>query len=251
MSHWQQQPEPYQTDLSFPPLPPLPGHEQQFGPPPGYGPHPGYGPPPPGYGAPPPPRGGSTTGLWIGLGAGAVVLMLVVAGLGAFFLLGDDDSPRGTNPATNDPGEHGAAGPPPSGGISTPPPAAGAGGVGTPAKLANLEFTVTAKPSCGTDQVPGVTSRRGQLCLLPITVVNKGSGTVRWSAAYVSLYVTQKDYHSASLTCGNAARLETGKSLGAGQSSEAKVCFDIPTGQAPVRVGFTEQNKGDEVFVDL
>ena len=278
VSNWQHH-DPQPTEPGFPDLPPLPGQQQggypqggypqeygppppyspqpRYGPPPPYGPQPAYGPPP---GTPPPPRRGSNTGLWIGLGVGGVVLVILaiacIGPLGAFLLSSGDSTADPTGGAAADRTPAGA-GPTNTGRGDTPPalppqttPASG-GKVGNPVKMANLEFTITAKPSCGSKTFESYTSRRGQLCLVPMTVVNKGSAATDWSMAYANLYVNDRDYISASLSCEKATSLEAFHKFKAGESWTTTGCYDLETALTPVRMRFTELNQGDEVFVDL
>lgn len=82
---WQQQPQPGPYGQPDPQA-----HYAQYG-------APGQQPPP--YGAPPPqPPKKSKTGLWIGLGAGAVVIivLLITGFVAPGFFLGDDEEPGGS-----------------------------------------------------------------------------------------------------------------------------------------------------------
>ncbi|GIJ72006.1 hypothetical protein Voc01_069230 [Virgisporangium ochraceum] len=200
--------------------------------------------------------------MWIGLGVGGAVLLILAIvcagplGLGAYFLSGGS-SGGGSSGATADrtPGGDGARNT--TGAGDAPPalppqttPAAG-GKVGTPVRITNLEFTITAKPNCGSKTLEGYTSRRGQLCLVQMTVVNKGSSAMDWSLAYAQLYVDDRDYITSSISCEKATSLEAFHQFKAGESWTTTGCYDMETSLSPVRMRFTEQNKGDEVFVDL
>jgi hypothetical protein len=200
--------------------------------------------------------------LWVGLGVGGVVLLILAIvcagplGLGAYLLSSDgstgdstsgaaaDRTPAGTGTRGTGTGDSPPALPP-----QTTPPSGGK--VGTPVKLTNLEFTITVKPSCGSKTLESYTSRRGQLCLVQMTVVNKGSSATDWSMAYASLYVNDRDYITASLSCEKATSLEAFHQFKAGETWTTTGCYDMETTVSPVRMRFTELNKGDEVFVDL
>jgi hypothetical protein len=191
---------------------------------------------------------------------GVVLLILAIVcagplGLGAYLAASGDSTPGASAGRTPD-GAGTTAGNTAGAGDKPPalPPqstAASAGKVGTPVKMTNLEFTITAKPSCGSRTFESYTSRRGQLCLVRITVVNKGSTATDWSLAYASLYVNDRDYITASVSCEKATSLEAFHDFRAGESWSTTGCYDMETTLSPVRMRFTEFNRGDETYVDL
>lgn len=124
-----------------------------FGPPPGgggYGQPPGgFGPPPGGgYGAPPPRKG--RAGLVIGL---VVVLLVLVAGVGAFLLIRSDDGGVAVGPAATEAGTGVPATPAPGATApSTPAPGTTAPGTATPVPGRTPTPFPSDPPSDGGDQ---------------------------------------------------------------------------------------------------
>jgi hypothetical protein len=192
--------------------------------------------------------------MWIGIGVGAAVLVLIAGVclgpvLGVLTASKRSDDNRATSAPDRTTGATDTGDRPPALPPQTTP--ASAGKVGQPVRTENLEFTITAKPNCGQKTYESYMNRKGQLCIVPLTVVNRGSAGVEWFTSDAQLYVNDRDYITASISCEKATSIEGFRTVAPGQTWTTIGCYDLASSLTPVRMRISETTGSDEVWVDL
>lgn len=241
-----QQPEYQQPEYQQPSYPP-PGYQQPQQP--GYpqpGQQPGYPPPggyqQPGYpggpgGLPPAPPKSSNKGLWIGLGIAGVLLLLLCCGGVAFGVINAANEAKKDVERELDNITTPTATPTPSGSTS--------GKVGETLRATNLEFTITEAPKCAAGPIGTGSSRAtpldGQFCQVPVRVVNKGSSTVSWSCARMTLGTVQEQRVYYSISGSRAVNNEICIiTPDAGETWTGTIVYDVKTGDTVRSASITE-----------
>jgi hypothetical protein len=188
---------------------------------------PGY---PPGY--PPVAKRKPPTGLWVGLGAVAVAIVLLICGSGIAALdkLGRSVQNAGSGQPYPLPTSDGAD-------LGDPPHPDAIAGIGEPVRSADYEFTVLAQPSCKTRPIgqagKQVTPKKGQFCSARIRVTNHdGPYQVTWLALGAAAYTTyEPDYRTLISTEGMKASGDVPWAvLKPGEAATVTAVFDLETG---------------------
>jgi hypothetical protein len=196
-------------------------------------------------------------GLYIGLGVGALVLLVVLITVGIAVLrpLRIEPITAPLAPASPAPGPLVPSLPPSPSATVPPSPAPWVtGAVGKAVRLPSFELTVTGSPRCDTNPLAGKRPENRFYCHVPVRLVNKGPALrdvcdafwlwVRGGFGLGSEPSTEATNAVASGACDNP--------LQSGATWEATVVFDVTSGNgAWEAVGFSDVASGERARIQF